>query len=116
MEVPMLRAITAAIIASAATLAAAGVSAEPAGAYYVATPAAQPAKARIMTRSTPWQLQNGAFVAARAPERDAVLCQLVARDVGSLSSFSAGGKSFDAAALDKCNAKAGTVATAVANN
>lgn len=112
----MLRAITAAIIASAATLAAAGVSAETNAGYYVATPAAQIAKTRLITRSTAWQQQNGAFVAARAPERDTVLCQLVARDIGALSSFSAGGKTFDAAALEKCNAKAAGVVAAVANN
>lgn len=112
----MLRSIATAIIVSAATLAAAGVSAQTSGGYYVATPAAQTAKARLMTRNTPWTLQNGAFVAAKAPERDTVLCQLVARDVGGLSSFSVGGKAYDAAQLDKCNAKAGTAATAVANN
>lgn len=112
----MLRSIATAIIASAAVLAASGASAQGANGYYVATPAAQPAKARLMTRSTSWTLQNGAFVAAKAPERDTVLCQLVARDVGGLSSFTVGGKSYDAGQLEKCNAKAGVAATAVANN
>ncbi|MGJ3629018.1 hypothetical protein AB5I41_23065 [Sphingomonas sp. MMS24-JH45] len=43
------------------------------------------------------------------------------RDVGGLASFTVGGKSYDAAQLDKCNAKAGvavasgTTAPAVAN-
>lgn len=111
----MLRSLVSAVVTSAALLAAAGVQAQ-SPAYYVATPAATPGKDRLMTRATPWRLQNGAFVAARAPERDQVLCQLVARDVGGLSAFSVGGKAYDAAALDKCNAKAGTVATAVANN
>jgi hypothetical protein len=110
----MLRAFLSAVVISAATLAAAGVQAQTSG-YYVATPAAKPVKARIMTRSTPWMLQGDSFVAARAPEREATLCQLVANNVGALSSFSAGGKAFDAAALDKCNAKAGPAA-AVANN
>lgn len=101
----MLRSIAAAILASAALLASTGVSAQT-GSYYVATPAAAPAKARLMTRATPWRLQGASFVAAQAPERDLVLCQLVAKDVGQLSSFSAGGKAFDAGTLDKCNAKA----------
>ena len=105
----MLRTVLSAIIASAATLAAAGVSAQPATGYYVATPVAAPAKARFITRATPWQLQDGTYVAARAPERDAILCQLVVRDIGALSAFSARGKAFDAAQLEKCNGKAATV-------
>lgn len=112
----MLRAIATAIIASAAVLGAAGVSAQPTGGYYVATPAAQTSKARLITRSTAWALQNGSFVAAKAPERDTVLCQLVARDVGGLSAFSVGGKAYDAAQLEKCNGRAGVVATGVASN
>lgn len=112
----MIRAIASAIIASAALLGAAGASAQDAQGYYVATPAAQPAKTRLITRDTPWSLQNGAFVANRAAERDTVLCQLVAREAGGLSSFSVGGKAYDAAQLGKCNAKAGIAPTAVANN
>ena len=112
----MIRAIASAIIASAALLGAAGASAQSAQGYYVATPAAQPAKTRILTRSTPWAFQNGAFVANRAAERDTVLCQLVAREARGLSAFSAGGKPYDADQLSKCNAKAGVAATAVANN
>lgn len=112
----MLRAIATAIIASAAVLGAAGVSAQPASGYYVATPAAQSAKARLITRSTAWSLQNGVFVAAKAPERDTVLCQLVARDVGGLTAFSVGGKNYDAAKLDKCNASAGIKTAAVTTN
>lgn len=112
----MIRTITSAIIASAALLAASGAPAQTARAYYVATPAAAPAKDRLMTRATPWRLQNGVFVANQAPERELALCQLVAKDVGQLSGFSAGGKAFDAAQLEKCNAKAGvakvTIATA----
>jgi hypothetical protein len=102
----MLRSIASAVLASAALLAAAGAPAQTLRGYYVATPAVAPAKDRLMTRATPWRLQGASFVAAQAPERDLVLCQLVAKDVGQLSSFSAGGKDFDAAALDKCNAKA----------
>ncbi|MEH3045814.1 CC_3452 family protein [Sphingomonas adhaesiva] len=112
----MFRAVITAIVASAATLAAAGVQAQPTNAYYVATPVAQPAKARLITRSTAWQLKDGAFVAARAAERDTILCQLLARDVGGLSAFSAGGKTFDAAQLDTCNAKAGIAAPTMAQN
>ncbi len=48
-----------------------------------------------MTHATYWSLRNGAHVAPRAAERDMVLCQLVVRSVGSLSSFTAGGNAYD---------------------
>ena len=110
----MFRALSSAVLASAALLAAAGVHAQAPAGYYVATPVSAPAKAKLMTRSTPWALRNGAYVATQAPEREMVLCQLVAKDVGGLSAFSAGGKDYDAAALDKCNAKAGVAKTTMA--
>ena len=92
------------LAAAAAFLVAGAAQAQPA--YYVAVPATPAAKTQLMTRSTPWNLQNGAYVANRAPERDLVLCQLVARDTGPLQSFAVGGKAFDADALAACNAKA----------
>ena len=76
------------------------------GGYYVAVPAAKPSKTVLMTHATAWTLHDGAYVAPRAPERDTVLCELVARNVGALSSFTAGGNAYDADALAKCNAKA----------
>ena len=103
----MLRTIVSAALASAALLAASGVSAEPAGPYYTATPVAAPQKAKLMTRDTPWALRDGVYVAAQAPMRDTALCQLIARDVGGLSSFTVGGQAYDAAQLDACNTKAG---------
>jgi hypothetical protein len=80
--------------------------AQVAGGYYVAVPAAQPAKLTLMTRSTPWTLRGDAYHAARAPERDAVLCQLVAKDAGALSAFSVAGRAYDADELARCNARA----------
>ena len=77
----------------------------PAG-YYVAIPAAAPAKSVMVTNSTPWQRSGNAYVAARAPERDTVLCDLVARNTGALASFTVAGRAYDADALAKCNAHA----------
>ena len=85
------------------------------GGYYVAVPAAPPAKPTLMTRATPWSLQGDAYIAARAPERDAVLCQLVARSAGQLSSFTVGGQAYDAVQLAKCNARAKPNATAASS-
>ena len=95
----------------------AGTAHAQAGGYYVATPVTAPAKTTLVTNSTPWQRQGNAYVAARAPERDAVLCDLVARNTGALSSFTVGGRAYDADALAKCNAhaKGGAAATGVAS-
>ena len=93
------RLIAAAIVLSPATAAA------QAG-YYVAVPAAAPTKPALMTRSTPWRLAGNAYVAPRAPDRDLVVCQLVAREAGRLDSFAIAGVAVDAATLEKCNARA----------
>jgi len=101
--------LAAALAASAAslTLAAGPAEAQAArAAFYVATPEAAPAAARTMTRATGWTLRDGRYLAARAPERPALLCDLLARDVGRLTSFSAGDATFDADQLAKCNRRA----------
>ena len=74
--------------------------------YYTATPIETPTKNSLITRDTVWKLHDGAFNAAKAPEREIVLCQLVAQRVGKLSSFTVGGQAVDADMLAKCNAKA----------
>jgi hypothetical protein len=74
--------------------------------YYTATPVETPSKNSLITRDTVWKLHDGAFNAAKAPEREIVLCQLVAQRVGKLSSFTVGGQAVDADTLAKCNAKA----------
>ena len=107
--------LLAASIAASLTLVVGATDADAQGAYYVAVPEAQAAKPNLITRSTPWQLRGNAYVANRAPEREVVLCQLLARSVGRLQSFSAGGAALDGAALEKCNSRAkATPTTAVA--
>ena len=80
--------------------------------YYAAVPAKQPTRTTLVTRETPWSLKGDAYVAARAPERDATLCDALARSAGVLSSFTVAGKPYDADALAKCNvhAKGGAIA------
>ena len=74
--------------------------------YYAATPATAPAKASLVTRSTIWKCDAGICTAGKANARDPIVCELVAREVGTLTAFSAGGAAFDAEALAKCNTKA----------
>lgn len=111
----MLRTFSSAVLASAALLASAGAASAQTAAYYVATPTTAPTKARLMTRDTAWQAKDGVLLAARSASREMIACQLVAREAGTLTGFSAGGRAFDAAELGKCNAKAGAAPVAVAN-
>ena len=74
--------------------------------FYAATPATAPAKTSLITRGTAWKCDGGTCTAAKSTSRDTIMCELVAREVGTLSSFRAGGADFDAEALAKCNAKA----------
>jgi uncharacterized low-complexity protein len=95
--------------AAAATLAlapAAGYAQDVARGYYAATPASAPAKNSLVTRSTIWKCGEGVCVAAKANARDTIVCELVAREVGTLTAFRANGTEFDADALAKCNTKA----------
>jgi len=112
----MIRSMIAAVLTSAALLASTGASAQAAGGYFVATPVAAATKSVVMTRETPWNLRDGAYVAGKAPVRDMVACQMMARTVGALSAFAADGKAFDEAALGECNSKAKGGATKVASN
>lgn len=94
--------------AAAATLALTPASgfAQTARGYYAATPATAPAKASMVTRSTVWKCGEGVCTASKSTSRDAIVCEVVVAEVGSLTAFSAGGKAFDADALAKCNKRA----------
>ena len=76
------------------------------GGYYTATPVAKPAKASFLARETMWTWHDSAYTARRGGDRDAIQCELVARQTGKLATFTAGGTAFDAPALEKCNARA----------
>jgi hypothetical protein len=74
-------------------------------AFYVATPAQAPARAQVVTRSTLWHARGSNYLAARGPERPAILCRVLADEIGRLSAFSADGVALDADQLARCNAK-----------
>ncbi len=74
--------------------------------YYTARPTAEPQRARLVTRGTVWRCDAGVCTAPRGEDRDAVACELAAKGIGELASFSAGGAAFDAEALARCNARA----------
>lgn len=96
----------AAFAAASALALAPSVAIAQASDFYAATPKAAPAKTSFVTRSTIWKCANGTCTAAKASSREAIMCELVAREVGELSEFRANGTAFDADALAKCNTKA----------
>ena len=93
-------------LASAAVIAPAMASAADSGPYYVATPAAAPAQQMLITSGTVWKWHEPAFTANKGPQREAIMCQMIAQHAGKLAAFSAGGKAFDTDALTKCNTRA----------
>ncbi|HEX8467582.1 MAG TPA: hypothetical protein VF620_07235 [Allosphingosinicella sp.] len=77
-----------------------------AGTQYRAEPTAPPAGARLIVKEIVWKCGAGGCVAPQGTSRPAVDCSALAREVGTLRSFSVGGQPLDSAALGKCNARA----------
>ena len=100
------------LIAAAFTTAVMLVGANAAPAYaqapsYRAVPAAPVQTAQnIVIGETLWKCAPGGCTASQASGRPAIVCELAARKVGKLDSFTVGTTPFDAAALAKCNLKA----------
>lgn len=101
-----LTARAAAAALSLTLLAPLAAQARPSGGY-IAVPATQPTRAGFIARSTPFALRDGTYVAPHSSERPQIICQVVAKQVGALTSFAADGTAFAAADLAKCNAYAG---------
>ena len=97
--------LAAAALVSAAALSPVAASAAD-GPYYAAIPVAAPAKTTLITSGTVWKWNTTAFTANKATQRDAIMCEMVAKTTGKLTAFTAGGQPFDAPALEKCNARA----------
>ena len=73
---------------------------------YRAEPAAPPSAARLIVKEIVWKCGSGGCVAPQGNSRPAIDCSALAREVGTLRSFTVGGQPLDAAALGKCNARA----------
>lgn len=83
------------------------------GGYYSMTLASPATEARPIVRGLLFACDGDACVAGEGPSRPAVVCASVARELGPLTAFSAGGTAFDADALAKCNARAKTETTQI---
>ncbi|MEN2787721.1 hypothetical protein ACFOKI_00505 [Sphingomonas qilianensis] len=92
--------VAAAIMAAALTASAAGAG------YYNATPVAAPAKPNLIAGDLIWKCDGAVCSAAKSTSRDAIVCEQVVKRLGAVSTFTANGAAFDAAALAKCNTRA----------
>jgi hypothetical protein len=102
----MVRQSLSSLLAFLLTVSLSGGTAFAGGAQYRAEPAAPPSAARLIVKDIVWKCGAGGCVASQGNSRPAVDCSALAREIGTLRSFSVGGQPLDSAALGKCNARA----------
>ena len=95
-------------LAGSLTLLGSAALAQPNGAYYELTLANQPEAAKQVVRGTIFSCAGETCSGAEGTSRPAIVCASIARELGPVTSFRAGGESLDGDALAKCNAKADT--------
>ena len=71
--------------------------------HYRAEPAAAPEAKRIIARGLVWHCDGAACVAGKGNSRPAIECAALAKQVGTLRSFSVAGRALAAAELEKCH-------------
>ena len=98
-------ALTFSLLASLTLFSAPAVAA-PAAGFYNATPVSAPAVSKAVTRDIVWTCDGQSCSAGASASRAAIVCAVAVRELGPLAGFRAGSDSFDAAQLEKCNAKA----------
>ncbi len=95
---------TLALFAAAAMTLSFGAAAQSRG--FTATPATAPAAASIMTRDTMWKCAGDRCITPRADGSHLTMCQLAAKELGTLTAFTANGEAFAPEQLAKCNVRA----------
>ena len=74
---------------------------------FQAETSAAPTPARFVARDSIWRCSETQCISTnRTSTRPAIVCAALARQVGALKSFSAGGRAFGAEELQSCNARA----------
>jgi hypothetical protein len=73
---------------------------------YRAEPASPQTASRLIVKDIVWRCGTGGCVAPRSNSRPAIDCSALAQEIGTLRSFTVEGRALDAAALEKCNARA----------
>jgi hypothetical protein len=74
--------------------------------HYVAEPVTTPAESRIILRDTIWNCGQSACAGTKSNSRPAIVCAVLAKKIGPIRSFQAGGQALAPAALEVCNARA----------
>lgn len=74
--------------------------------HYRADPAVKPPLTRIVLRDTIWSCGDAGCAAPKSGSRPAIVCEVLAKEVGTLRSFSVAGQPIGAEQLEKCNARA----------
>ena len=102
----MNRQLTSSLLAFLLTASLFGGTAFAESTQYRAEPANPPAATRLIVKEIVWKCGAGGCIAPQGNSRPTIDCSALAREVGSLRSFTVGGQPLDSAALGKCNAKA----------
>jgi hypothetical protein len=102
----MNRQLTSSLLAFFLAASLAGETAFASGVQYRAEPAVAPAADRLIVKDVVWKCGPGGCVAPQGNSRAAIDCSALAREVGTLRSFTVGGQPLDSAALGKCNSRA----------
>ena len=92
------------MIRSASIIAAALLAAPALAGTYTATPVAKGQPGQIVVvRDMAWNFRGGAFFGRTDLSRPLVLCQGLAKKVGTIASFTVDGRPLGASELAKCN-------------
>ena len=75
--------------------------------HYQAEPAAKPEQTRFVAKDVVWRCGDSGCSGAKSNSRPAIVCAALAKEIGPLRSFSAGGQALASGELDRCNARAG---------
>jgi hypothetical protein len=74
---------------------------------FQAAPAARPAQAQFVARDNVWHCSDAGCVSTNPSlTRPAIVCAALARQIGTLGSFTTDGRAFSAEELTACNARA----------
>lgn len=82
-----------------------GAEARGAAPYYTAQFAAPAAEEAAIIGGVVWQCAGSTCLAAKASSRPVTLCKRVARELGEITSFTAGEKALEADEIAACNGK-----------
>ena len=105
------------MIRIASALVVAAFAAAPVAAISYSAKPASPAQAKVVARDVVWACGAAACTGSSAEGRPAIVCQSLVKKIGRVDSFTANGRAFAAAELDRCNAAAKAAGnTAVAAN